>query len=649
VVLLLASFAVLCAHGLLRDTPTVDEFAHLPAGIWTLKTGRFDLFPLNPPLVKVLSALPVLALDPAIDTASPVENTGWFPWVYGTGFMERNRPIYERIFLFGRLPVVALGMLLGFLAFLWARELYGDEAGLVALFLLAFCPSLIAHAHLATTDVGFAAFAVLALWTFHRFVHGPTPVRLVVCGVALGLVQLTKMSALLLYPLFLLLAGIAFARGERLRRMGAVAAICLISLLVLDAGYLFQGVGRPLGEHRFESRSLQAAASVLPAGLPVPLPAAYLKGLDALQVINEAGEFPEYLFGRWSRQGSPAYYLVSLVVKTPLPLLLAFLAAPFARRKDAVRGEVFLWLPALAFLAWFSFFSKVHYGIRYILPAVPLLTIWSARLVPWLRTRGRGLRRAGAALLVAYPLSVLLATPDTLSYFNLLAGGRGEEVLLDSNLDWGQGLKRVRAYMDREGIDEIGLAYFGHVDPALYGIRWHFPDPRRPGPVAVSANFLHGYPYATYAGGRIVPVPPGAFAWIGRSPRVADLGGGMFVYRVETGDGAGFKETAFSGCAGAVVASHGRRFVPDASGHLPNPPIRDEQPDRALPKCLRWPIPDPAPLGALFSRRAGRGSHPLTEPERWLPARQDQVAAGRGEPEGRLGNPASLARRRGNP
>jgi hypothetical protein len=86
--------------------------------------------------------------------------------------------------------------------------------------------------------------------------------------------------------------------------------------------------------------------------------------------------------------------------------------------------------------------------------------------------------------------------------------------------------------MDREGIDRIGLAYFGHADPALYGIHWDFPRPDHPGLVAVSANFLHGYPYATYAGGRMVPVPPDAFTWIGRFPRVADLGGGMFVYRI---------------------------------------------------------------------------------------------------------------------
>ncbi len=143
------------------------------------------------------------------------------------------------------------------------------------------------------------------------------------------------------------------------------------------------------------------------------------------------------------------------------------------------------------------------------------------------------MRAAALVLLLVYPVSALAVTPETIPYFNLLAGGRGEEILLDSNLDWGQGLKRLRAYMDREGIEEIGLAYFGHADPALYGIRWHFPDPRRPGPVAVSLNFLHGYPYATYAGGRIVPVPADAFTWLQRYPRITDLGGGLVVVRVE--------------------------------------------------------------------------------------------------------------------
>ena len=532
-VLLLVVFALLCVHGLRWDTPTVDEFAHLPAGYHYLKTGRFDLFPLNPPLIKILCALPLLALDPAIDTATPVQNTGWYPWLFGTDFMERNREGYHRLFFFGRLPVLALGLLLGVVVFLWSRELYGDEAGLVALFFTVFCPSLIAHAHLATVDVGFTAFAVLALYLFHRFVQQPSAGRLVACGLVLGLAELAKFTALLLYPVLLLLAVLAVVREGRAKKiLGGAAAIFLLSLVVLDAGYLLQGVGRAAGAYRFESHMLRA----LPAAAPLPLPSAWLQGFDALQLINEQGEFPEYLFGRWSREGSKAYYLVTLLFKTPLPLLLAFLLAPFARWSDRPRNEAFLWLPALALFAYFSLFTKVHYGIRYILPVLPLATIWAARLVPWVRQRGRAVQAAALIVLLAYPVSALISTPDTLSYFNLLAGGQGDRILLDSNIDWGQGLKRVRAYMDREGLETIDLAYFGHVDPAIYGIAWRFPHPGQPGLAAVSANFLHGYPYATYAGGRMVPVPPDAFTWIGKSPRVADLGGGIFVYRVGVGN-----------------------------------------------------------------------------------------------------------------
>jgi len=50
--------------------------------------------------------------------------------------------------------------------------------------------------------------------------------------------------------------------------------------------------------------------------------------------------------------------------------------------------------------------------------------------------------------------------------------------------------------------------------------------------VAISANFLRGYPYVTYAQGRMVPVPPGTFSWIAEQPRAEDLGGGILIYRI---------------------------------------------------------------------------------------------------------------------
>ncbi|HVF61431.1 MAG TPA: glycosyltransferase family 39 protein [Thermoanaerobaculia bacterium] len=542
---LLAAFAALCAHGLAWDSPTVDEFYHLPLGLYTLETGDFMLFPANPPLVELLAALPLLALDPVIETRLPGARGGWLPWQLGTRFMERNRAVYDRLFLRGRLPIVGLGVLLGLLVWRWARALYGGAGGLLALGLYAFHPAFVAHAHLATLDVGLTFFLLLALYAFWRFTRRPGPGTALLCGVAVGLAQLAKLTGLLLYPALLILAAVELARGRRFplwrgardgwrgvaASLGAVAAIFAVSLLVLDAGYLFQGVGRPVGAYRFASAQMRGLFAALPAGLPLPFPTPWLVGYDALQRINEAGEFPTYFFGEVRYGPAPAYFPAAILLKTPLPLLAAWLFALFARggRRD---GERFVWLPALLYLAVFCLLSKVHYGIRYVLPVVALGTVWAGRLGPHLAGERRPVRLAAAVLLAFYPLAALRATPDTIDYFNPLAAGRGDAFLLDSNLDWGQGLKRLAAWMERERVEKVGLAYFGHVDPAIYGIAWELPK-QNGGPewTAVSANFLHGLPYATYDRGRIVPVPAGAFTWLAAYPERRYLGGGLFLVR----------------------------------------------------------------------------------------------------------------------
>ena len=584
--LLLVAFLALCAHGLRWDSPTVDEFAHLPAGYYYLKTGNFELYNGNPPLIKMWSALPLLAMAPELDTTAKPRENPWYPWLFATDFMRRNRDRYRELFLAGRLPVVALGSLLGLLVWRWARRLYGEAAGVVAMAAVVFCPVLVGHAHLATIDVGFALATVGVAWLAQRYWERPGLGGLLVLGAAVGVALLVKFTAILLYPILALLAAVSLALGvpaaassteppeppetetaappeppatsapakpigrrvtgrEAARAAGAFALMVLVSLAVVDAGYLFHDVGRTAGELNFHSRVFQAVSRRLPAGLPLPLPAAFLHGFDSLQRINEDGEYPTYFLGRWLNGVPVSYYLTTLLLKIPLPLLLAWLAAPFVRpfADGRRRGEVFLWLPALVLLAVFSLGSRVGYGIRYVLPIVPLACIYASRLVPWVLERGRAVQAAALALLLVYPTAVLAATPDTLAYFNVLAGGQGDRYLLDSNLDWGQGLERLSAYVERKGLPGIQLAYFGHVDPALYDLRWRFPDPRRPGLVAVSANFLHGYPYATNAGGHMIPVPADAFTWISRYPRRADLGGGIYIYEVGAG-GAGADSSA---------------------------------------------------------------------------------------------------------
>ena len=70
---LLALHYALAARSLLQENPTVDEVVHLPAGITYWEKGTFRLYHQNPPLVKLVAALPVLWASPIMEPALPGE------------------------------------------------------------------------------------------------------------------------------------------------------------------------------------------------------------------------------------------------------------------------------------------------------------------------------------------------------------------------------------------------------------------------------------------------------------------------------------------------------------------------------------------------------------------------------------------------
>ncbi len=239
---------------------------------------------------------------------------------------------------------------------------------------------------------------------------------------------------------------------------------------------------------------------------------------------------------------APWYYeAASLFLKTPLPLwILLALAVALAFRRNgpraALREEAAVWLPPLVLLLVFSFGGRLHIGVRYLLPVLPFLFVGISRVFAGLRIPPVDARSAlVAASTLGLAVSAALAQPEPLSYFNVLAGGArgGERWLIDSNLDWGQDLYRVRPYMEAHGIPRIGLLYFGHVDPGLYGIEYQLPTAgRRPGTYVVSVNFLHGYPYVAPDHGRTVRVPPGALSWLASEEPADTLGASLKVYVV---------------------------------------------------------------------------------------------------------------------
>jgi hypothetical protein len=499
--------AGLSVHAMRGNSATFDEGAHLPAGYTHLLLGDHRLNPEQPPLAKLLAAAPLLALRPVVKE----DARSWMDarqWEFGRSFLYRWNDARPLLFL-GRLPIVALASCLVVAVFLEARRRFGGAAATASLGLAALSPDVLAHGALVTTDLAFALFFFLSVVAFSRVAPEARPRRVVAAGLATGAAFATKFSAPILVPVLLLLGLL----GPRRRRLpAAFAGISVLTLLVVWASYGFRAalspdprvraVQRESLEAPLESPLLRVAAAAGNAGL---VPEDYARGLVFVARHSDARR--TFLLGEISDRGFPHYFLVTFLLKTPVPLLLlAGLALVRARalpRPDAA----FLWLPVLVY-AVFTTTRGLQIGHRHLLPIYPFLFVAAGEAAAWLWSwrRPKGLAVV-AALGVWYSGGTLRQHPHHLAFFNEIAGGsaNGWRLLVDSNLDWGQDLERLAAWMRENGVPRVKLSYFGSADPWYYGIEAerlpgytspHAPRVTReihPGDVvAVSATNLQG-------------------------------------------------------------------------------------------------------------------------------------------------------------
>jgi hypothetical protein len=272
---------------------------------------------------------------------------------------------------------------------------------------------------------------------------------------------------------------------------------------------------------------------------PVLRPGAqYFSGL--FQSIQRAVSGNSHFFlGEISASGSPDYFPIVYLIKEPLALhLLTVLALVFAfsrlRRPLFRRDRLEARFPELAFLVVISLYwcasisSNLNIGVRHLLPTLPFLYILVANEIVAL---GRSLRPTRRVLLVALfawqAVSVLRVHPSYLAYFNEAAGGPdgGWIYVLDSNLDWGQDLKRLARFVEQRDIAEIHLDYFGSADPAYYlkGKQRGGSGCLEPqkGWIAVSATVYQGAPWNPQCDYR---------RWLPLEKLVAKVGYSLFVF-----------------------------------------------------------------------------------------------------------------------
>jgi hypothetical protein len=214
--------------------------------------------------------------------------------------------------------------------------------------------------------------------------------------------------------------------------------------------------------------------------------------------------FPVYLLGRCTLESHWYYLPIAFLLKEPLPFIFTLGLTFGLALIKIIRIPSWLWIPAALF--FMALLPATNLGIRYLLPIYPFLFLIAAQGILWLWNEGKQrifFTWVLAGILLWQIVSLALSFPHTLSYFNeWVPSGQKLYCLADSNLDWGQDLKRLAEKAQERNWGKVKLAYLGGVDPGVYGLNWEPFQPEdlvqpQPGAVyAVNAGFYQLAPVA---------------------------------------------------------------------------------------------------------------------------------------------------------
>lgn len=597
VFILAVMFAILITS-ITMDSATMDELAHIPAAFGYVMELDYRLNPEHPPLLKVLSGyVGWLGAQPSFPTDTPFwQEYVNGQWDQGRAFLYESGNNADRIIFWSRIPTILMTLLFGWLLFAETKRRFGKAAGLIALTLFAFSPTILAHGRYVTTDIAAAFGFFIGLVAFIRFIELPSWKNILIAGIAFGVAQLLKFSLILLIPIYvLLLIGwviavprLHFHERVKLFLVRGIQSIIigLIGLLLIWVFYIpfvwnyphdlqYRDTAHNLSSYLYRP-AVDFNLALTENKYTRPL-AQYVHGL--LMVSQRAaGGNTAYYLGEVSAEGSRSYFPLLYFLKETLALhiLTAAVLVFSVRRiwnrssdsskKTFERIRFWIWqhffeFASIVFLIFYwavSIKSPLNIGVRHVLPTFPFVYMLVARgLVMWLRGDRSpnpqnwiewltGLYRTYIQkiprfffvliLLVWGVLSSLSVYPHFLSYYNIFGGGteNGYQIAVDSNYDWGQDLKRLKAYADERGIDHIAIDYFGGGNPQYYfGDRfepWWSSKGEAHGWFAISATFLQGAHGAPAPG--FERIPEDSYEWLKAYEPIGRAGTSIFIYRL---------------------------------------------------------------------------------------------------------------------
>ena len=595
--LMLAFMVSVAFFSMAGDSTIMDEVSHLPAGYSYISQQDMRINPEHPPLVKDLAggAVWLYSKISGQPINFPYDIPAWTTdingqWDFGFTLMYKMGNNADLMLLLGRLPMLLIMLLLGFYVFKWSRELFGSTAGLIALFLYSFSPTFLAHGRFVTTDVAAAAAIFIASYYFTRWLKEPSAKNLIAAGLVFGTAQLAKFSVFLLVILFAFIVIIWIylktreaknlgqggwsSLGKNLYRYfgGVILLFAIGYTFIVWPVYLFHVANYPIDRQVRDTQTILQSFGMRPvanliiflSGIPI-LRGLAQYGLGLAMVLQRAvGGNTTYFLGEISNTGSQIYFPVVYLLKETLTLHILTLTALFFGLWQFGKKKFYQWnnfnlllqqniaqVLILGFIAlyWYSSLRSIlNIGVRHLLPTFPFIFLLVAQQISlWLNNDNenakltRNLKYFLLAILIVWQtISVINVYPSFLAYFNESIGGsaNGYKYVVDSNLDWGQDLKRLAAWVDANKVDKIYMDFFGGALPQYYlGDKfmpwWGDRSPQEikkdGGWLAISATFLQG------GRGKLAPRfydKAGYYDWLNDYQSATIIGHSIFVYYI---------------------------------------------------------------------------------------------------------------------
>ena len=498
-----------------KDSPTSDEGIHISSAYLALTRGELRFDPEHPFLFKYTSALPLLVIhtnlpkdDPALWQASePLNYDSWREarswtdeWLY-----QSNNNVHVIMF-WTRLSAVLCLVLLGYLVYLICSWWFNEKVAIAALFFTSFNPTLLAHGHLANTDVPVAVGLLATLAALWWYAKRPSVRLASFIGIIAGITNVTKFTGIVLVfivPLWLMY--VAYQHKKYLQTLQHTALITFIAWLVIWLSYIFPLLLHPHAHTLRAPSELTQGFSGLHIGLSGAFlfhirwlfPANFIKGL--LLVLNSTeGGRPTYLLGHLYPTGTSvhSYFPILFVFKTQVVGLLLLLVGICL----VVRYWKTIWQSPLAVLltiatltiSVLSIVNRLNIGIRHIAPLFVLASIAMGWVLVSLRSK-----TYITVLLILYALPVFTQFNSLLGFSNILVQpySAGYKYFSDSNLEWYEHSEDIATYILVHYPKTTVYSNYLPATLSYYGAKTHTYDDLQPPsgfPILLSASQLAG-------------------------------------------------------------------------------------------------------------------------------------------------------------